>query len=215
MRLSFVAVGFIALALLTSCGGPTAAKYFKIAVDTSNLRKINRTETPSCFVDPTSNQGPYTTTTTVENNPGELEWTLFDGADNVLYLEIGNGLTGGTTVSGIRLGDAPAINFFGLIQGDSKTFKFEAKQTTVARTDMAPIATKYDETTTTIATITFKDLGQTTSGTIALQGSYTCTASAGQCPDPKRNPQGKGTCQVSLPFVARQVPVTEQHSFGQ
>jgi hypothetical protein len=212
MRLSFVLAGLCALSLLTSCGGPAAAKYFKIAVDASALGKINEAETPACFVDPDPNAAKNSTTSTGTNNPAELEWTLWEGADGVLYLEVGTSLV----QAGSVLGDAPDVIVKGMIQGDSKALKFEAKQTTVKHTDLTPaIPQKIDETRITSATITFKDLNSTTSGTIAFQSSYSCAATSGTCPDPKNNSQGKGSCQVSLPFVARQVPVTEFSTFGQ
>ncbi len=200
MRKSLI-LAALAVAVLSACG-PSKTKYFKVAVDDTNLRKISPATMASCYAPGTSTDVRNTTTT--ESIVKELEIGIWDGTDGKVYLEL--------PAAGISqtLGDSPTITFTGMVAGTAKDSTFLARRTE----ESVPPVFKIKNTTTTSMKIVFKDLGDTTTGTIDFASSYSCTPNPdGKCPDPQ--PGAKMMpCAAQVPFVAHRVEVVEQNTFG-
>jgi hypothetical protein len=203
MRLSSIGLGLglVVVGGVVGCGAPQP-RYFKVAIDPSPLGEITAANAAnaSCFVSGASTE--VRSSTTLESVRRELEWAIWDGVEGKQYLELPR--------LQFELGDSPAIDFSGLIEGAAKDLFFLARRTDVTQ----PSVLRIKNTVTTSVKITFREMGMAPTGTVDLQSSYACTANPDTCPAPVAGANMR-SCAATLNFVSRQIPVTEFSAFGQ
>ena len=187
MMKSVVAV--VALACMIGCG--YAPRIYEVAVDQAQLNSLPK----ECYRANTI-PNPRVSTT---NYFGEYTWTVWDGAENKQYLDMG-------ATAGWDLGDATGPGGVGAsvgnlapagqIEGADRVFT--AQQSTVRTPDTTSNTTW--SVTRTIK-VTYNDLGNTPTGTLDLSVKYDCTNQCTGNFEPAQNP----SCAVALPFKARRV----------
>lgn len=193
---------FSSLLFLAASGcAPPPPRTYKVALDDKALADIapENATYASCFVTGATSDARRTTATS--GLLSQYELTIWEGVDGKLYLEL--------PTMRFDLGDSPSISFAGLVEGQSKDLSFSATRTDVSVLTLPRIKT----TVTTSAKLVFKDLGPSTTGTLELQSNYACAANPDTCPNPIEGANMR-SCAITLPFVARQVQVTEFSTFG-
>ncbi|MDY7225900.1 hypothetical protein [Hyalangium rubrum] len=171
MRSIKLAVAVVAVSGLLGCGGSQPSIY-RVAME-----RVTLANTAACF---RAGQVPTTNPDETTNMVDEEQWVIWDGIDDVQYLEPGN--------IDYSLGQAEDISIGGeAIQGG------KVEDNTVFTTTR----TRRESTTeiyTTSATYTIEKLGKTLEGSLALS-SACAGADCGGIP----------SCNVTLRFVGRKI----------
>lgn len=183
-----VALGALALVSFAGClqGQP---RLYRVAVDATPVRTI---AVPSCFRN--NNLPAGRGNITEQNYRQEDEWVIWNGVDQVEYLDLGT--------QTFNLGDSPTIRVSDLIEGTEKTFS-------ALRNEQKPIADQYTEARQTQISVKFNDYSAVPTGTIALNAQYACIKGRADCPVGDASPQDAASCSSSLNFVARRIDVQQ------
>jgi hypothetical protein len=190
MRTTPLILGAIAL-LTAACGPANQPKLYRIALDRTPETTINE---PSCFVDgmaPNNGAG-----TNELNYRQDNQWLIWDGVEGKQYLDMGT--------LHFKLGNAPNIDIFDMIEGGDKTFAAQRTVTTPRGF--------YSETRQTLVTVAFSDLGMSPTGTVVLKAVYSCNPGSQLCPVPNPAPD-RVTCTATLNFVARQIVASQTENY--
>jgi hypothetical protein len=187
--MKLVALGALSLLSLAGClqGQP---RLYRVAVDATPVRTI---AVPSCFRN--NNLPAGRGNITEQNYRSEDEWVIWNGVDQVEYLDLGN--------QTFSLGDAPTITVADLIEGTEKTFS-------ALRNVQKPIGDQYVEARQTQISVKFNDYSAVPVGTISLNAQYACIKARADCPVGDASPQDAASCSSSLSFVARRIDVSQQ-----
>ena len=179
-----VALGALALISFAGClqGQP---RLYRVAVDATPVRTI---AVPSCFRN--NNLPAGRGNITEQNYRSEDEWVIWNGFDQVEYLDLGT--------QAFNLGDAPTIRVSDLIEGTDKTFS-------ALRNEQKPIADQYTEARQTQISVKFNDYSAVPTGTINLNAQYACIKGRADCPVGDASPQDAASCSSQLNFVARRI----------
>ena len=186
--MKLAALGALSLLSLAGClqGQP---RIYRVAVDATPVRTI---AVPSCFRN--NNLPAGRGNITEQNYRSEDEWVIWNGVDQVEYLDLGN--------QTFNLGDAPTITVADLIEGTEKTFS-------ALRNVQKPIGDQYTEARQTQVSVKFNDYSAVPVGTISLNSQYACIKGRADCPVGDASPQDAASCNSSLNFVARRIDVQQ------
>jgi hypothetical protein len=177
MRRGFLPLlGAVALSLGCINGGQPAI--YKIALSMAPLGVLPG----SCYTTGTAPANPPEVTGLFTN----YEWIFWEGADGRRYLDIGN-----LTIS--SLGNAPGVQFSGLVEGGPKEWFVERKT----------YFNSGAEVDTRSFTFNFTDLGFTAEGTLLVKSLYEGCAG---CTRP--------SCEATLPFNGRKIETEATTIYG-
>ena len=186
--MKLVALSALSLLSLVGClqGQP---RIYRVAVDETPVRTI---AVPSCFRN--NNLPAGRGNITEQNYRAEDEWVIWNGVDQVEYLDLGT--------KSWELGDAPTIRVSDLIEGTDKTFS-------ALRNEQKPIMDFYTEARQTQVSVKFTDYSAVPVGTISLDSQYACIKGRNDCPVGDASPQDAASCKSSLNFTARRIDVQQ------
>jgi hypothetical protein len=187
MRRLAILSGLVGL-LLTGCNAGQP-RIFRVALDTGPVKGL---QDPQCFHGNMPNLSTIVQDTSLI---AELNWVVWDGADQKQFLDMGT--------ESFSLADAPTIVVDEMIVGGSNTFSG-----TRVQQDRNGII----ELQTTTVTAAFSDLGPTPTGTLDLDAKYQCQDgdSSHKCP----SEPNKRSCHTQLNFWARKVDVSQTTAYS-
>ena len=191
--MKLAALGALSLLSLAGClqGQP---RIYRVAVDATPVRTI---AVPSCFRN--NNLPAGRGNITEQNYRQEDEWVIWNGVDQVEFLDLGT--------QTFNLGDSPTIRVSDLIEGTEKTFS-------ALRNEQKPIGDMYTEARQTQISVKFNDYSAVPTGTIALNAQYACIKGRNDCPVGDASPQDAASCSSSLNFVARRIDVQQLTAYN-
>lgn len=196
--MKLAALGALALLSLVGCsqGQP---RLYRVAIDETPVRTI---AVPSCF---RNNNLPSGRGNFAESNfRSEEDWVIWNGIDQVEYLDLGSQVR--------KIGDAPEIRINDLIEGTDKTFK-------ASRNEQTPISDQWTEVRQTQVTVKFNDYSAVPSGVITLTAQYACLKNRNDCPGTGNTPSDLAppdgaSCNADLAFVARRIDVQQLTAYN-